>query len=43
LTNYLLQDANRAPIVCFGADPSGEVFFTDSFGQIYQIARSENK
>jgi glucose/arabinose dehydrogenase len=43
LANYLLQDANRAPIICFGCDQQGEVYFTDSFGQIFQIARSDTK
>lgn len=41
LANYVLQDANRAPIICFGADQSNEVYFTDSFGQIFQIGRQE--
>ena len=41
--NYVLQDFNHAPVICFGEDQAGEVYFTDSFGQIFQLARAEKK
>jgi glucose/arabinose dehydrogenase len=41
LANYVLQDLNHAPIISFGTDQHGEVFLTDSFGLIYQLARAE--
>ena len=43
LANYVLQDYNHAPIICFGTDESGEVYFTDTFGQIFQLARTDAK
>lgn len=41
VANYVLQDHNHAPIVCFGEDESNEVFFTDTFGQIFQLAKTD--
>jgi glucose/arabinose dehydrogenase len=43
VANYVFQDFNRAPIICFGEDQAGEVYFTDSFGQIFQFARTDRK
>jgi quinoprotein glucose dehydrogenase len=37
LANYVLRDYNRAPIVSFGTDEQGEVYFTDTFGFIYEL------
>jgi hypothetical protein len=30
------------PIVAFGEDEQGEIYFTDSFGFIYQLAPAAN-
>jgi quinoprotein glucose dehydrogenase len=43
LANYMLQDFNHAPIICFGTDESNEVYFTDTFGQIFQLARASEE
>lgn len=39
LANYVLQDFNHSPIVSFGIDEQNEVYLTDTFGQILQLAR----
>jgi quinoprotein glucose dehydrogenase len=39
VTNFALQSYNNAPIIAFGQSESGEVFFTDSFGQILELQR----
>ena len=40
IANYSLQD-NKMPIITFGEDAAGEVYFCDSFGQIWTLARAE--
>ncbi len=39
VANFALQSYNNAPIIAFGQSESGEVFFTDSFGQILELKR----
>jgi hypothetical protein len=41
VANYALQNHNNAPIVAFGEDDSGEVYFSDSFGNIFQLERTK--
>lgn len=43
VANYVLQDYNHAPIVCFGADESGEVYFTDTFGHVFELGHAAAK
>ncbi len=37
IANYSLKDTN-APVITFGEDEAGEVYFTDAFGMIYKFA-----
>lgn len=39
VANYALQPYNNAPVIAFGQTEAGEVFFTDSFGQILELQR----
>ena len=41
VANYVLQDFNHAPLISFGTDEQNEVYMTDPFGLIYQLARAE--
>lgn len=38
VANYALQDA-KMPIISFGTDADGEVYLTDSFGQIWTLGK----
>ena len=40
VANYALQD-NKMPIITFGTDEQGEVYFCDSFGQIWTLTQAD--
>jgi glucose/arabinose dehydrogenase len=38
VANYSLRD-NKMPVIAFGEDQDGDVYFTDAFGMIYRFSR----